>query len=147
MSHFQFKFAALLRYRKHQRDLCRQLLGQVLAEEDRIQQLIKQNVSEKDSVLDEVRQQTQHEQIQVRHVAARRFYAGQLTIQKAKLQQELAIVQQQAEHCRAALVEADQKVQALEKLEEKQRAEHSYVENRKSELQLEEAWMATQFNQ
>ena len=146
MSHFQFKFTALLKYRKHQRDLCRQLLGQVLAEETRITQAIGQKDHDKNTVIDEVRQGTQNEQVEVRQIAARRFYAGQLTIQKAKLEQELSVVRQQAEHCRNVLVEADQKVQALEKLEEKQRQEHEYVVNRKSELQLEEAWVATQFN-
>lgn len=144
MSQFQYKFAAVLRYRKHQRDLCRQLLGQILAEEERIHSAIQRATIDKKGVLDDVREKTLATQIDTRQVASRRFYAGQLAIQIAKLNHELAIVGQQKEHCRTALVEADQRVQALEKLEEKQRASHNEIQQRRSQQQLEEAWQATQ---
>ncbi len=53
-----------------------------------------------------------------------------------------SLIAQQLVLCRQALSKADQDVKILEKLEEKQREEFQYYEERREEHELEEAWLS-----
>lgn len=111
-----------------------------LAERGRIE-------AEREAQLAELRQLNQPGDVNINQSANRRFYAGQLTADIVEIDRRRELVRQQLELCRQALVKADQEVRALEKLEEKQRAEFVLQTERRTAAQLEDAWQATHFTE
>lgn len=142
MRKFVFRFQALLRYREHQRDLCRQLLAGVLADESNLISQGNRLETTRQQQFDELRQLGQPGEVDVDKSASRRYYAGQLLGDMRQLQRQRDVVSQQLQLCRQALVKADQQVKVLEKLEERQRAEFRYFQERQAAKQLEDEWLA-----
>jgi flagellar export protein FliJ len=139
---FLFKFAPLLKYRRHQRDLCRQLLAEVMAEDQRLIERRQQVEAARTLQLGEMRELLGVGTVDIDRSAARRFHAGQLVGDMRRLEAERQLVAQQLARCREALVQADQRVKALEKLAEKQAAEFAQDQERRTARDLEESWLA-----
>ncbi len=142
MKDFQFKFQALLNYRKYRRNLCRLYLAEVLANE---RELISQRHSlerDRSNQLDELRDLSREGDINIDRSASRRFFAGQLIGEMQLVDTNRSLIAQQLVLCRQTLSKADQDVKVLEKLEEKQREEFRYYEERREAHELEEVWMS-----
>jgi flagellar protein FliJ len=143
MSRYQFRLAALLRYRESLRDQCRQVLATWLArdaaladEQDRVEQ-------ERQQQLEEMRiAQRTGEELLVDRLAARRYRLGQLAVTQQSLTSQRQQVGRQMESCRQALVRADQGVKALERLSDTQRFEFLQREELLEAREREEIWQA-----
>lgn len=142
MRKFVFTLAGLLKYRVHQRDLCRQLLAEVLADDAALEQQQHETDRARDEQLREMQGLLQSGRVDIDRSAARRYHAGQLTIDLRLLEQRRRLVAQQIARCRQALVMADQRVKALEKLREQQLAEFLQERERAESREREENWLA-----
>lgn len=142
MPRFTFQFEALLRLRRHKRDLCRQILAHVVATD---QQLAMQRADVERAravLLGELRDLGRPgELVDIDRAAARRLHAGQLLAEVRLLDRDRELVAQQIALCRQGLVQADRDVKVLEKLEEKRRAEHQYEQERRIAHELQDAWL------
>jgi flagellar protein FliJ len=144
VSGFVFSLASLLRYRRHRRDLCRQLLAEVLADEQRLHAEQRASEHERRELLAEIRELGDAGPVDIDRSAARRYYAAQLSRRIAGTAQRRQLVAGQLDLCRQALTRADGEVRMLERLEETRRAEHRYQEDRRAERELEDAWNSGQ---
>jgi flagellar protein FliJ len=140
---FRFKLQSLLNIRRNRRDQCRQVLAEVLAHDDQLVARKTQYEQQRINQLGELRRLTSSGDLNVDASASRRYFAGQLTGWMLQVDQQRAIIAEQLELCRRALVQADQEVKALENLEEKQRAEYVYLQEQREQRELEDSWSAT----
>jgi hypothetical protein len=142
MTSFRFRFAALLQVRRHRRDLVREILARVLSDERRLRD---ERVRLEDSRIDqlaEMQRMTASGRVDLDKVAARRWHAGRLTVEIALAEQRREAAERQVEHVRRQLVQADQEVVLLEKLEDRHRAEHVAAAERAAQLEREDVWSA-----
>lgn len=142
MKKFAFKLNQLLKIRKNRRDLCRQLLAEVLQRDAELVRMRQEVSSERFNQLEELRRMGSGGRMNVDASVTRRSYAGQLVRDIGLIERNRSVVAQQIIACRHGLVLADQAVKALEKLEEKQRQEFIFEQERRTSLELEEVWRA-----
>jgi len=140
---FSFKFDPLLKLRRNQRDICRQLLADVLGHDDKL--VARRNAVEAERLtqIDELRNlSTRGNELNIDASAARRHYAVQLTANVAEIDARRADLAGQIASCRQALIRADQAVKSLEKLADKQQTEFVFEQERLEARALEETWQA-----
>ncbi len=142
MPRFQFRLQSLLNYRESRRDRVRQYLAQMLVKDQELEAQRQDILDERTAVLAEMQQLQQAVTLNVDQAAARRFHAGQLTIQAEIVAQQRQRLGEQIAQCREALVKADQNVKVLEQLHEKQLAEFSATDEQRQSKQREDAWQA-----
>lgn len=142
MKNFAFQFDSLLNYRRHRRDLCRQVLADILANQQQLAERRQMLEQQRSGQLDEIRTMHRPGQIEIDRTAARRYYAGQMQIDIGYLDRDRNVVAEQLARCRQALVEADRNVKVLEKLRDKRQAEFTATQSRKEARELDESWMA-----
>jgi flagellar export protein FliJ len=142
MADFKFRLQALLEYRIHQRDLCRVLLGEVLAEEQKILDELQHLKDEETQTLDEIRDLQQVGVFDPFAASRRRYHTSQLRYEQHHVNQKQQLIQKQIDLCRLHLIKADQAVKALEKMEDKQRRDYDAIQLKKTDLALEEAWQS-----
>jgi flagellar export protein FliJ len=142
MPAFKFKLASVLRYRQGRRDLCAQLLAQVLAD-DRVLLNEREGLErQRQAQLEELRAMGLAGRISVEGATARRYYLGQLAGDIRVVDHRRGIVAGQVELCRKALAQAEKDVKVLEKLEDKQAALARDEQRRREGRELEETWQA-----
>jgi len=139
---FAFKFEPVLKLRRYRRDLCRQLLAQILDDDARLVDSRRRLEDFRLRQLDELRDLGRAGAVNVDQSAARRYHSAQLAAEVRLVDHRRTIVAQQLDLCRQALVRADQEVKALEKIEERQRGEFVYEAERQAARELEDAWSA-----
>jgi flagellar protein FliJ len=139
---FRFRLDALLRYRRHRRELVQRLFAQIQADDDALVARRLDLERQRERQLAEVRDLSQAGVVDVDRASARRFYAVQLSGDIRVVEHNRRILAEQLRLCRQALTKADQEVKVLEKLEEKQRVEHAHADEQRSARELEDAWMA-----
>jgi flagellar export protein FliJ len=132
----------LLKYRRHQRDVCRQVLGKVLARDGELAALQEELQRERAGQLDELRHLSEAGTVAVDRSASRRYHAGRLSVEIRQVEFSREQLAQQLALCREALVKADQAVKALEKLEETRREEFLAERERRDGREREEVWLA-----
>lgn len=142
MSRFVFRLQSLLDYRKNRRELCLQLLAQLLEDERRYMAQRTQLDRMRLHQLDELRRLGLDGEVDIDRSAARRFYSGQLVGDMHLVERNQQLVAGQIELCRQTLGEADRQVKVLEKLQEKHYAEFVYDQQKTERHELEDAWMA-----
>lgn len=143
MKRFSFKLNPLLKLRKSQRDVCQQLLADVLRHDDDLISRRRRIESERESQIDELRALNGlGKDVDVHASASRRLYAVHLSGNLGQIDAERAALAGQIDLCRQALVRADQSVKSLERLADKQQAEFIYSQERLEERTLEDAWQA-----
>lgn len=142
MSSFRFRFEALLRVRRHRRDLVREILARVLSDERRLRDERVRLEESRENQLAEMRALTASGRVAPDAVAARRWHAGRLAHEIALAEQRREAAERNVEHVRRQLVEADQDVVLLEKLEERHRAEHVAAAERAAQIEREDVWSA-----
>ena len=147
LKQFQFKFQALLNYRRNRRNLCRLYLAEVLANDhDLISQRRSLELNRNDQI-NELRELSREGDMNIDLSASRRYFTGQLTGEMQLVDRNRELISQQLKLCRQALSKADQDVKALENLEEKQKEEFLYYEERREEHELEEVWLSGHFKE
>lgn len=147
MKTFEFQFDSLLKYRRHLRDLCRQVLADVLANQHQLAERREALEHQRTGQLDEIRTMHQPGQVEIDRSAARRYHAGQMQIDISYLDRDRNVVAEQLARCRQALIEADRNVKVLEKLRDKQQAEFTSTQSRKEARELDESWMAARIKE
>lgn len=143
MKKFSFKLNPLLKLRQNQRDMCRQLLADVLRHDDDLVARRRQTENERSTQIEELRALGSGDRdLDVDATSARRFYAGQLSGDLGEIDGQRVVLAGQIDLCRQALVRADQAVKSLERLAEKQQEEFVLHEERRETRVLEETWQA-----
>ena len=140
MKTFAFKFEPVLKLRRYRRDLCRQLLAQVLADDAQLVSQRQSMESARQHQLAELRSLSEGGVVDISGAASRRYYIGQLAGEIRAVEHRREVVAQQIALCRQALVRADQDVKALEKIGEKQRREYEDEQDRLGARELEDVW-------
>ncbi len=144
MAKFKFQLESLMKYRKFQRDQCRQVLADVLRQESDLLREIERTRAEREQISEEIRVGSNRGEINVQRNASRRFYLTQLDLKIRQINLQLEQVRQQLELCRKAVQQADAAVKALEQLKEKRLKKHEYLETKQLEVEMQESWNATQ---
>lgn len=138
MKAFAYKFEPVLKLRRNQRDLCRQLLADALRRDDELLLARGRVVADRHVQLDEIREKGRGGDVDIDGSASRRFYAGQLIGDIGRIERQRALAAQQIALCRQHLLKADQAVKVLEKLEEKQRSDFQFEQERRAARELDE---------
>ncbi len=144
MGGFVFSLEQVLQYRCSRRDLCRQMLARILADQRALEERHRQLRQRHREQLAELKQLVQQGEVDINGSASRRYYTTRLTAEIAAVEENQAVVRQQMELCRQALVHADRDVKAMENLKERQRVEYEYQMEKRSALELEDTWSAGQ---
>jgi len=140
---FLFKFESLLKLRKNQRDISRQLLADVLGHDAELAARRRAVHVERLTQIEELRiLSTGGNAVNIDASASRRHYAVQLTGNLGEIDARRADLAGQIALRRQALVRADQAVKSLEKLAEKQQTEFVFHQERVEARALEETWQA-----
>ncbi len=93
--------------------------------------------------VEQMRVASQSGAIDVRKLAAIRYDVAQIDEHKARLRADHVRYEKQLELCRKAIQQADAAVKSLERLRDKKLKQHEHKESRKSEINLQDAWAAT----
>jgi flagellar protein FliJ len=142
VSGFVFRLRSLLEFRRHRRDLCRQLMAQVLADEANLLAERQTALASRERQFQEIRGLSRRGPVVVEAAISRRYHSGQLLLQVRTIEEKRRLVSQQLQLCREALIKADTEVKVLERLEERQRQEFAYHSERHNQFEREDAWMA-----
>jgi len=137
-----FPFTKVLDYRRHLRQECRQELAAVLSDEQVLRDDRSRLEVERQRQLDELGQLAESNHPSVDAAARRRRFAGQLDVELLVVKEQLAHLRDECEMRRSALVQADQEVQTLERLEELHVGRAEYEFRRRSEIELADQWQA-----
>lgn len=126
MPPFRFRLQTLERLRQAARDTCREQLAEALRVDDRL----REQIAEFEAALAMARQlQTVHAgQVDVDRLLSAQRYEASVIVELRHVEYQRIKVLEEVERRRAALVEADREVKALEKLKEVRRAEHRRAE-------------------
>lgn len=145
MKTFVFQFEALLKVRRHQRDVCRQRLADALNRDHELAARRGRIEAERHFQIEELRTlEGGGQNIEVGASTSRRSYAGQLSSDIDRIDSERAGVAREIGLCREALVRADQAVKSLEKLAERQSAEFALNRERSEVRDQDQTWQAIQ---
>jgi flagellar FliJ protein len=142
VSGFVFRLRSLLEFRRHHRDLCRQLMAQVLADEANLLAERQIALASRERQFAEIRGLSRQGKVVVEGAISRRYHSGQLLLKVRMIEEKRRLVSQQLQLCRDALIKADTEVKVLERLEARQREEHAYHAERHDQFEREDAWMA-----
>jgi flagellar export protein FliJ len=141
---FLFKFNPVLKLRRSERDVRQQLLADVLRLDGNLADRRRRIEAERDALIVELRALgSEGSDIDVDASTARRHYAVQLAAMIGEIDAQRAALAPKIDQCREALIRADQRVKALEKLAERQESEFIYQQERLELRALEETWQAT----
>jgi flagellar export protein FliJ len=140
---FSFQLNPLLKLRQNQREMCQQLLADVVRHDDELLSRRRDTEAERLTQIEELRTLGgAAREIDVDASSARRLYAGQLSGDLGTIDGQRTLLAGQIELCRQALVRADQAVKSLERLAERQEQEFQFREERREARALEETWQA-----
>lgn len=142
MKNYQFRLASLLRYRIHQRDMCRLLMAEVMSDQQQVEREEASIEQSRQTSLDEISQMQHTGTFDVSAAAIRRYHAGQMQVDLMQLEKRKRLIIAQVELCRRALMKADQNVRALELMDDKRRQEFDAEMLAKNDREMEETWMA-----
>lgn len=147
MPDFRFELEALLKYRRHQLDQCRQLMSEVLSDQMANEQQKSELNLEREQIAEEVRHKIDSGKINISSQASSRYYMAQLDGQLRQVSAQIDRTNHQLELCRRAVIQADMAVKALEQLREKRKTRHLQKELKQEEQQLQELWLGQKIAQ
>jgi len=139
---FTFRLESLLKYRRYRRDRIRALFADMLLKKETLEQQLTELMNQRQRQLDELRTLAAKNAFDVSAASARRFHAGRLARESQFLKQHLQQVEEQVQLCRAELQTAERDVEVLTRLKQKQHKDFEYQQNRREQLELEEAWLS-----
>lgn len=138
MAKYSFRLASLLRLREATRDECRQLLAQVLREDDQLAQRLADLRTRRAALLADSQSAVQPGVLNVERLRDAQRYERSLHLEEAELLEQRAKLAIEIDQRRAALVSADTAVRALEKLREAGMLRHQQEQERTDMQQLDE---------
>lgn len=141
MKSFVFPFETLLEHRRGRRNLCRQLVAQLHAEDQKIRHRRDSLQARHLEHLVELRQLGRKGRVDVDRAASHRHHADQLAEESQLVEWNQRLLARQLTLCRDALIQADQDVKVLEKLKEYRQAEYRHQQSREAARHREEAWL------
>lgn len=118
------------------------MLASLLADEWTLRNRHRELQRRREEQFEEIRRLRQSGGVDIDRSASRQFYAGQLNAEMRLVDRNRETLAGQLDLCRQALVEADRAVEILEKLKEKQQAEHRYEQERRAAREMEDVWLA-----
>lgn len=121
------------------------LFAQILRDRERLLSERQARRAQHLQQFEEIRGYTKAGNVDVDAAAARRYHAGQITLDVFQLERQIELVEQQFESCRSALVDAEKNVDVLKRLEEKQRRRFEFEQARREQNAMEDAWLAARF--
>jgi flagellar protein FliJ len=140
---FHFNLEALLSLRESRRDSCRQLLAQLLNDENNLIENKAEVLRKKEASLQAIKEVSSTGVVDLNKISNNRYYINQLVNESLLFDQKIENLNNQISLCRKALVKADQEVKVLDKLKEKQRTLFLEAEAKAEARELEETWLAT----
>ena len=144
MKRFVFRLESVLKLRRLQRDLSQKRLSEAMQLDEQLLAPRKQVEASRALQLEQMRSMGGAGEMDVDAASTRRYFATQLIGDVAQIEQQRYVLSKHIAKCRSEVVLADQAVRALEKLEEKQRAEFTFEQECRTQRELEETWQATQ---
>ncbi len=142
MPEFRFKFHALLKYRQNRRDQTQVALAQLTQQAASLQSQVDRLRVQRHEQLEQIRGNCVQGTVDVDSAASRRFFATQLEYRAHATELGKQQILERIAGCRRTLVQADQDVKILERLEEKQRRAFVADAQRRDGLELEDVWAA-----
>ncbi len=142
MPQFHFRLRSLLNYRESRRDQVRQELARLLTKDQELSVQRQGFLDERTTTLNEMRALQQTPTLNVDRASARRYHAGQLTVEAERVAQVRQILGQRIAQVRQQLIQADQSVKVLEQLRDHQHAEFTAQDELRQEKEREDAWQA-----
>ena len=139
---FEFRLESLLKYRRYRRDVLQSLYAGLLAQQQTMVAARVELSGHRDAQLDEMRTLVSPGQVDVSAASSRRFHTARIAAELLQRARDLDELEQQLILCRSELTKAEQDVEAVEKLKEKQRREFEYEQGRREQVELEDAWMS-----
>lgn len=139
MKRFQFRLESLLRLRRHERDLRRQELGQVVQAVSTLERQKLGIERRRHAELMLLRETTGPGSLDVDRILDARRFVGLLQARSRMAESQREALEQEIEQRRAATVEADRAVRALEKLRQRRWLRHRQDAQREENRQLDEA--------
>lgn len=128
MPKFKFRFNTLRRLREAARDETRQRLAQA-QEAAQIVAARRRSIEDQlDALRQSQRSLCESQTLNVNQVLQAQRYQTSLQAQRVQLQEQADKVRAEVERRRRLVVEADQQVRVLDRLEQRQRAEHRRTE-------------------
>ncbi|GEM_PF-1160930 len=137
-----FPYTKVLDYRRHVRLECRQELAAILADQQTLRERWSELNVDRQRQLDELGRLTESGYLSVDAAARRRYFTGQLDRELLVVNEQLLHIRDECELRRTVLVQADQDVQAMERLEEMHIGRAECESRRRSELELADQWQA-----
>jgi len=135
-----FRLETVLDVRRHERDVARRKLADGLRHADHLARRQESLHAERRQQLDEMQALLKNPKVDVDAVIRRRTAASQLLAELRQVEWERRTFAKQLERLRAALIEADQKVHALEKLRARRERAWQHHALQVEQRELEEAW-------
>ncbi|WP_166827619.1 flagellar export protein FliJ [Thalassoroseus pseudoceratinae] len=139
---FRFRLQALLDLRIRKRDAVRQDLADALASQRELDTRRNQMADDIHRHEQEVRQMGSG-RIDINRLNRQRHYLAHLGQNLRQSEQEVTEAGKLVEQRQAELATAEQEVRLLEKLRDKQSEEYYFNQEKKAELQRDEAWLNT----
>ncbi|GIX04517.1 MAG: hypothetical protein KatS3mg114_0386 [Planctomycetaceae bacterium] len=138
------RWSALWKYREHQRDVARQQLALVCQRQQTLEEHLAELLRQRQQMLQEMNQLQALSPLPVDALSWRRYHANRLLGEIRQVEQAIRQVQEEVLACRARLVAADQQVKMLERLRERWQVAEAARTERRSQLDREEQWQASQ---
>jgi flagellar export protein FliJ len=143
MKSFAFSLGSVWKLRCHERDVCRQCLAQLFAQEHQLADMRQQTEAARQTQFEELRLlEAEGRGVDAEASASRRSYVERLTDDLRTIDDRRTELNRQIEIRRQELILADQSVKALAKLADKRKAAFLLEQQRKDAAALEEVWRA-----
>jgi flagellar protein FliJ len=141
MNKFHFRLESLLRIRESARDKCHELLAESRRAEEDLRGQLDRLQLQRDRLQRDCRKAAGPGELDVDWLAEAHRYGLSLLDQEGELMRRLQILAEEIVRRREALLQADRKVQMLEKLRERRRQYHRQEEEREDAKRLDEVAM------
>ena len=123
----QQQLETVLRVRRHQRDQVRMALARLLSEARVVEERRQRSETDRAETLAALRSSSTSGRLDVDRISALRYHAARLSIEIARDAAESATRHEHVRAAQAMLAKADQSVKAVEKLIERNEAEHRRI--------------------
>lgn len=138
MAKFRFRLATLQKLREIHRDELRSKLAEAVQAQQILEEQFAQVVTEIANLESMRRKAVTNSTINVDSLLEAQRYQGVLTMQQAKMREQMRLLAAEVERRREAVVEADRQVKVLEKLRERKLKEHHEQKQRAETKVLDE---------
>jgi len=138
MKKFQFRLDPVLRMREAVRDERRRALSQAYAVEATALEQISGVEDRMLGLLQYRRKMTAERKVNIDSLLSSQRFEAVLKAERRELENNLVNIRKEIEICRQNLIEADRDVKIIEKLKDKKKTEHNYLQEQESMKEIDE---------